>query len=197
MKTWLDYVIDTAPTEMRARLRSANITPTDSLRWRWLLTIQADNYARVNALDNIEIDLKNQVLEAIRAVGVLLSNAVCTGRWDESAAKLTQSAVWSAAMSFGSAAWSTARSALSAESAARSAAWSAVSAAWSRYIDTLIMLSRDHPQPCDHDDYDRWQVTLAGVPRTDHRWMVYADWLREHGYDVVASWWSICNAQQC
>ena len=131
MANWLTEVRDYCPAHLQSKLDG--IKPTDSLKWRWLLSIQHDNYQRVTKSD-IDAGLKSQVLSAIDGVIRVLIDAVCTGIWDATAAWAASSAesaeraAWSAAWAAWSAAWA-ARSAESAAWAANSVAWSAAWAA--------------------------------------------------------------------
>ena len=94
MKTWLNYVIADAPPDLQSKLRAAKIDATDSLWWRWMLTMMAGNYARTVGLE-LDDSVKKQVLTALRTVGSLLCDSICTGRWKESAATRTPSGVFS------------------------------------------------------------------------------------------------------
>ena len=89
----------------------ANLEP---VKWKFCAFILSENIERVLSLD-IDEDLKKQVVDSIRGVLTLHSEAIKTGEWDESAARSAESAAWSAE---------------SAESAA----------AYERYADKLIEL---------------------------------------------------------
>lgn len=104
------------------------------VKWRFCAFLLNENIERVLSLD-IADALKGQVVSAIRRVLAVHTQAIVTGKWDESTAESAKSTAESAAWS---AAKSTAESARSAESAVESAAWSTwptvkptKSAAWS------------------------------------------------------------------
>ena len=102
-----------------------------TVKWKFCAFLLKENIGRVLSLD-INDDLKNKVVSAIRQVLAVHENAIRTGEWDESAASAAESAAWSAAESAQSAAWSAAESARSA----------AESAAYVRYADKLLKLLR-------------------------------------------------------
>ena len=154
MPEWLAYLGDRLhegcssdlwPTLGRDILDSINPGQViEPIRNKINIFILDRNIDRVNALNNISDELKDEVIAAINQCkklhidelnGVIIESAKSAARsaWSaESAARSARSA-WSAESAARSAAWS-ARSAESAWSAARSAAWSArsaKSAAWS------------------------------------------------------------------
>ena len=100
----------------------------EPVKWKFCSYLLRENIDRVLTL-SIDVDLKNQVIDAIQGVLALHETALATG-WDASAASAALSAAVSAALSAESAA----------ASAALSAAESARSAAFKRYADELLRL---------------------------------------------------------
>ena len=111
-----------------------NIEP---IKWKFCAFIMKENIERVLKLPNLSDELRKQVLDALRVVLNLHTNAINEGSYDKSAAEsVAESAAWSArsaAAAWSTAAESAAAAAAAAESAAAAAsAWlAAESAVWS------------------------------------------------------------------
>jgi hypothetical protein len=114
-----------------------------SVKWQFSAFLLKENINRVLSLD-ISDKLKGMVVDSIRGVLAVHTNAIQTGTRDRSAAESAAESAWSAAESAESAAESAARSAAwsAAWSAAESAAESARSAAHIRYANKLLQLLR-------------------------------------------------------